>query len=1518
MSESGHFRRERQKILNEIKKLPPGPKALKQLAFVRQEYDWAIPDYRNTLNILSDTTYQDRKHFLLELIQNADDAQFISKEAELSFIIREDSIELRYNEKGFNVEDVIAITGTGASTKAEKNRLANSFIGEKGIGFKSVFALASDVEIESPPWHFLLRKEKCIVPEAINSGKLKKGEGTRLKVRFSEAGVVDTVAAELQRYVSGQVESFLFLQRLSRFKVEDHRCNPKDVRNLILNPANRSGNALFLHTLPDDKTREYLLYEEEAEFPDNLVAERWERLGPVIGSLKRKLIVAALVNNSGDFLPQGRLFCFLPTEVRLPVPLYLQVDGHTKADRERLHAPFQNRWNLYLLSLLPDFLLRAILNCRFHSTVARRLPDYIPTDEGTDQLATVFKKLAELLKSAPWVRTLDEGEDGWVSPDMAVLVNKYWMEWFADPAFREKAETLLGKKFVHPEWADNQDWKSKWAYYRIPKIDDLQIAIILEGVALPAKILNEEDHLIELYKQLVGLSSLHSSQPTPHSAEVRERLARAAIFPLEGGKVGPLKTKSNTSKIFWISGTSRRRTGLKGTLNYRIVNPDYTYRSEPGGEASQERIAESRRINSRNEVVRELLKRLGVPELTDENILSRLQVPWLIDPDRVKDNTSEARFRVLSSIFQAYRAKRSFDDEYFRQLSLLSNAIFPSEKGVQRSLKEQLLPPSLRLQPEDLLYPSCGLDVLKIPADLLEPSASKAKKVNQEREQEKRKKLKEDWRQFLILCGIKNYPEFILKGFKYLSVWDFEDKCKACYEMWQKQIKRDCTYSRPVEVKRVEIDNSTKSVLESDGFDSKLMAKILYNSWLKAYKDELKFIENSYYWHKLFSPPAGYFLTKYKRRETKISLTKDFLWGGIKRDRIPLLTINNNIVNSNDAFRVLNSQKNELKTAARYLPLVLESQEEGTGYHPAFLESLNVPTLKISDINSLWSKVEKEFFPEIIKIAIEFLHIRIPGTGLELFDQEEKQIRLASDFRLGREGAKGVPLIEKQYGDIGRILGELLGLVAENEFVYFLGIFEKLLSADPTDEERFLEDIYRLLKHWQSWDTRSRGAIASDFQGALEKYDDSSPPIIVFNNPETLALLKNAGIKAFGLMVDDSEKYGMERAARELGLSQPDNAGVLELAGERPLNDPERKRFNQLVQGYINSLEWHEISRLTSKLTKFGSFDQWDTRIRKVESADRLLGKSNQISIILKLPYMDDQRHQLLVGLDNKPETILAHLLSVCDFTRFKSALRDIKDIQLLLEPATKLNSGYSPPLNVPESNEHEKSDDIVKVVAGEVRTALKSDQAAPEHNNNQGDWKTGLAPEDEEDLRKRIGVRLIESLQSGPEIHEKKIRRYSHKAGKILLGENEKIVDPGAADPKAFLKTEYNGKCQICATELQLSNGQKWFEIFRIRESRGEIWWADRPFNILCMCPNCHALAKYGGGRDLDNIYIVAKELLQGITLPEEVIEHRGDFYVVPVKINGINKRLVMSKAHLNHFAALFESAEEVATTTE
>lgn len=94
-------------------------------------------------------------HFVYELVQNAEDNSYsIAKNASespwLYFSMSQDRIVIDSNEDGFSNADLEALCSVGKSTK--KN--FEGFIGEKGIGFKSVFKVANRVHVQSEPYSF--------------------------------------------------------------------------------------------------------------------------------------------------------------------------------------------------------------------------------------------------------------------------------------------------------------------------------------------------------------------------------------------------------------------------------------------------------------------------------------------------------------------------------------------------------------------------------------------------------------------------------------------------------------------------------------------------------------------------------------------------------------------------------------------------------------------------------------------------------------------------------------------------------------------------------------------------------------------------------------------------------------------------------------------------------------------------------------------------------------------------------------------------------------------------------------------------------------------------------------------------------------------------------------------------------------------------------------------------------------------------------------------------------------------
>lgn len=69
-------------------------------------------------------------------VQNADDNVYKkSVEPTLVFILQESGIVILNNEEGFSAENIRALCDVGKSTK----KGSGGYIGQKGIGFKSVF-----------------------------------------------------------------------------------------------------------------------------------------------------------------------------------------------------------------------------------------------------------------------------------------------------------------------------------------------------------------------------------------------------------------------------------------------------------------------------------------------------------------------------------------------------------------------------------------------------------------------------------------------------------------------------------------------------------------------------------------------------------------------------------------------------------------------------------------------------------------------------------------------------------------------------------------------------------------------------------------------------------------------------------------------------------------------------------------------------------------------------------------------------------------------------------------------------------------------------------------------------------------------------------------------------------------------------------------------------------------------------------------------------------------------------------
>ncbi len=101
---------------------------------------------------------------------------------------------VEYNEDGFTKDNVRAITAVGESTKKLLLTGKHESIGEKGIGFKSVFGVAKSVEIHSNGFDFILNGDQPTVPMKCSA---KKGiVGTQMIYELKENALNDYFTEE--------------------------------------------------------------------------------------------------------------------------------------------------------------------------------------------------------------------------------------------------------------------------------------------------------------------------------------------------------------------------------------------------------------------------------------------------------------------------------------------------------------------------------------------------------------------------------------------------------------------------------------------------------------------------------------------------------------------------------------------------------------------------------------------------------------------------------------------------------------------------------------------------------------------------------------------------------------------------------------------------------------------------------------------------------------------------------------------------------------------------------------------------------------------------------------------------------------------------------------------------------------------------------------------------------------------------------------------------------------------------
>lgn len=170
----------------------------------------------------------DPLRYIYELIQNADDCEYpdgVLKSVKID--IRDSEMEICYPEKGMRPSDIIAISTIGESNKKKKKK--TRIIGEKGIGFKTIFSACTSADIYSGNFRFNL-KEDDLTPEWIDQADKQQFQGTRMVLHLK--GNWD---AQTETVMSASGEE-IYQKIIEKYGVRKNGENPKvDIEGVLQN-----------------------------------------------------------------------------------------------------------------------------------------------------------------------------------------------------------------------------------------------------------------------------------------------------------------------------------------------------------------------------------------------------------------------------------------------------------------------------------------------------------------------------------------------------------------------------------------------------------------------------------------------------------------------------------------------------------------------------------------------------------------------------------------------------------------------------------------------------------------------------------------------------------------------------------------------------------------------------------------------------------------------------------------------------------------------------------------------------------------------------------------------------------------------------------------------------------------------------------------------------------------------------------------------------------------------------------
>ncbi|KAL8829788.1 MAG: hypothetical protein Q9191_001815 [Dirinaria sp. TL-2023a] len=373
------------------------PSVLRSLASVRESLAKATTTLSNQL-------YSKDTRFVYELIQNAEDNTYNICKARgvspgLIFTVAPDLIIIDSNEDGFTENDVRALCELGGSTKTA----SGGFIGEKGIGFKSVFKIASRVRIQSGPFCFAFEYGKdddglgMVTPINDEHEKLPKKVRTRFTLTLNGHVSFDDLVHEF----NGLPDTLLlFLTKLKRITIRVPKVAglSNTVYTYTYDETLQIGTVVKSESMGESSKVTSRQYYVERRVIKDLPADKARP-----HTSGAEVVLAFPVNEeSRPIIEQQHVFAFVPMR-RVGFNFQIQSDFVVQASREDI---LDSAWNNALLDGVAATFRQAVLHFRRNHPLEFSWIRFLPSDHIPEPFwARLRGKILEYLRHEEVLQT---------------------------------------------------------------------------------------------------------------------------------------------------------------------------------------------------------------------------------------------------------------------------------------------------------------------------------------------------------------------------------------------------------------------------------------------------------------------------------------------------------------------------------------------------------------------------------------------------------------------------------------------------------------------------------------------------------------------------------------------------------------------------------------------------------------------------------------------------------------------------------------------------------------------------------------------------------------------------------------------------------------------------------------------------------------------------------------------------------------------------------------------------------